>query len=215
MEKKCKSFDEFDFSEFEAKIGPLENDSERKAMTVFMESQDLFFKVLRYVYHGSQIDGSSDKAILKAFIRGFENYGGKKLDGAFIPDEVGLLRKMLITFEAMGYVRTDLYNEVVMVFSALDLGSVVCWLLDSGHYETWTQDESKTAEDVEKYLCKLLPPGQGEIYIFHMKDDYDCGLTEYQEELSSVAYDNISSHFGIWNHKDDGGTMLRFITKNY
>lgn len=212
MEKMCKSFSEFNLKKLEEKIGPLEKFNEKKTMAFFREETELFFQVTRIAYHYVNTWINNPDAVLNAFIGAFEYYGEDEPDGLFERNTAELLQKILLLFVELGFVRTDFRNDVLNALCDWDLGVVEDVLFENGQYETWEQDKSKSVEDVENYICKLLPPGQGEIYIYHIRDPYDFELTEYQHELYQKAYINIHQ-LCFAEHEKDGGPIMRFITK--
>lgn len=203
-EKKCKSVKEFDFEEFAAKVGPLKDEDQKNLMAAIKSDVENFILSVRFfakdgtpqrtdLWYFIDTEGCSvDQKLLYSKVRkAARSKSCKALEKFFdklcrIAAEMGFVRndnpfsaEALKTLDAMTELITDASDEILYVLMNNDDLYI--------HWEC-----TRTAEDVKQYLCKILPPGQGEIIIYNnFYNIFDMGYTNYQKELLEKSEENF------------------------
>ena len=210
----------FDFAEFEQKVGVPEDDAERRIMGIFKRYEYILIPALRESYY--LMNGQVDEADLENKERQedlidvlyccFMDWLDEKERNrwrieeevrgqTFNCEHVAFLRKALLTLIAMGFIRTDLLpngllNEVKAIFDLKEL-------FGYENYDSWICNTRKTMAEIKTYICELLPPGQGEIYLYDRTYSFYKQYTGQQQELLSAARENMRIR---------SGDILRFIS---
>ncbi len=222
MKQYCRMVEEFDFAEFERRMGTLKDDAERKIMSFFKANAVTFVKVARRVFHDEDCQMSNLRSVAEGFFYGFDDLlddDVEEIDEDLFDDsKAEFLRDAILVLVSMRFIRDDLPSAFLSEVCNLGLGNVEDWLIKHDQYEYWCCDQSKTIDDVKKYVCEILPPGQGEIYLYHQTSPLKSCLreaiyTEYQQELLDTAENNVDYLCTIY-HDKDGGPILKFLTKS-
>lgn len=219
MKQYCRRIEEFDFAEFERRMGVLKDDAERKIMDFFKANAVTFVKVARRVFHDNGCQMKKIGLVVEGFFYGFDDWIEEDIDEDLFNDsKAEFFRDAILVLVSMRFIRTDLPSSFLNEVCELGFGNVEEWLIKNDQYEYWCCDQSKSIDDLKKYVCKILPPGQGEIYFYHQENPLRSlsrtGIyTEYQKELLNVAENNIESFCCIY-YDEDGGPILKFLTKN-
>ena len=211
---------EFDFTEFERKVGAPKDDGERRIMDIFKRCEYILIPVLREIYYlmNGQVNKADfkDKGRQEHFIHVLYHCFMDWLDekernrwhieedirgSAFNRKHVEFLRRALLILVDMGFIRTDLLpngllSEVNVIFDIKEL-------FGYEGYDSWICNTWKTMEEIKTYICELLPPGQGEIYLYDRTHSFYKEYTKQQQELLSAARENIGMR---------SGDILKFIS---